>query len=151
MRQGRIGGGTTQAVKKNFHEIHTIEVVKSLYEDNCKRFAKDKKIHLYCGDSKNMLGEMIDRVRNKKRILFFLDGHYSGGETGMGAVATPVEHEIETIYKKLPGKHFVILIDDARCFTGEAGYPVLKDFVGKLRLRENVDVSVKGDIIRVIV
>lgn len=100
-----------------------------------------------------MLGKMIDKARGKNRILFFLDGHYSGGVTGMGTTETPVEYEIETIFSKLKGRHFVVLIDDARAFTGEHDYPVLGDFMKELQAKggDRADVSVKSDIIRVIV
>lgn len=146
-------GGTVQAVKDHFKDVHSIEVAKKLYEDNCRRFRNDKKVHLYCGDSMLMLGKMIDKARGKNRILFFLDGHYSGGVTGMGTTETPVEYEIETIFSKLKGRHFVVLIDDARAFTGEHDYPVLGDFMKELQAKggDRADVSVKSDIIRVIV
>lgn len=148
---GTWRGATTKAVARNFKELHTVEVVETLYRENCERFKQMKKIHLYCGDSAVMLGEMIDNVRNKKNILFFLDGHYSGGDTGKGLYETPIIQEIEAIFSKLKGYHFVILIDDAGDFKGDNGYPRLEDFVENLTSRENTKVEVKSDIIRVVV
>ena len=54
--------------------------------------------------------------------LFWLDGHYSGGFTARGDKETPVEAELRAILAH-PVKGHVILIDDARCFTGVNDYP----------------------------
>jgi hypothetical protein len=57
--------------------------------------------------------------------LFWLDGHYSGGETARGAQGSPIIAELETVFsRKLDD---VVLIDDIRCFTGFDGYPSLAD------------------------
>jgi hypothetical protein len=47
--------------------------------------------------------------------LFWLDGHYSGVDTGKDELDTPVSAELEAILGS-PVKGHVILIDDARCF-----------------------------------
>ena len=58
--------------------------------------------------------------------LFWLDGHYSGGVTGMGDEVSPVLSELRDILAH-PTQGHVILIDDARCFRSEEGYPELKE------------------------
>lgn len=68
---------------------------------------------------------MIEKVEDKERILFFLDGHYSGGGTGMGRESMSNSGKMNIIFSKLTGKYFVILIDDARCFIGEHSYSEL--------------------------
>mgnify|MGYP001369983704 CR=1 FL=1 len=44
-----------------------------------------------------MLKNIIKNI--DKPALFWLDGHYSGGVTGMGDNETPILEELEQIYK----------------------------------------------------
>jgi hypothetical protein len=56
--------------------------------------------------------------------LFWLDGHYSGGITARSAAETPILQELQCVLRHRVRTH-VILIDDARCFTGANGYPTI--------------------------
>ena len=47
--------------------------------------------------------------------LFWLDGHYSGGETAKGDADSPLREELEAIGRH-PIKTHVIPIDDVRSF-----------------------------------
>jgi hypothetical protein len=58
--------------------------------------------------------------------LFWLDGHYSGGDTARGDDDTPIRRELEHISKHpMRGRHLIV-IDDLRCFDGQNGYPSLE-------------------------
>jgi hypothetical protein len=57
--------------------------------------------------------------------IFWLDGHYSGGFTAMGEKETPVYEELKIIFSNK--QDHVILIDDARLFNGNDGYPTFDD------------------------
>jgi len=59
------------------------------------------------------------------RILFWLDGHYSGEGTACGDQVSPILQELDLI-KAHPRRDHCILIDDSRLFTGVDGYPTLK-------------------------
>ena len=56
------------------------------------------------------------------RILFWLDGHYSGEGTGGCDEVCPIIAELRLIAQSKRKDH-CILIDDARLFIGEDGYP----------------------------
>ena len=58
--------------------------------------------------------------------MFWLDAHYSSGVTARGVVDSPIAQELETIFSH-PAKGHVILIDDAREFTGHGGYPTIEE------------------------
>ena len=73
-------------------------------------------------------------LKNDDEIVFFLDGHFSGGITYFSDIETPILEELEFI-KKIAGqtKKIVVLIDDVRCFkTNEfqvSKYPSLNRLV----------------------
>ena len=80
------------------------------------------------------------------RKLFWLDAHYSGGETAHAALQTPIVKEIDIVLKDNPKN--IILIDDARCFDGTNDYPTLdtiKNYVSVV----GKTMEVKDDIIRI--
>jgi len=85
----------------------------------------------------------------EKPCLFWLDGHYSGGNTAKGEKETPIMEELRQICAH-PVKNHLILIDDAREFTGQNDYPTiesLRTFVGARLPGYGFDV--KDDIIRI--
>jgi hypothetical protein len=144
---GTYYGDTLNLCKNIFRQLFSIELDKSLFELANKRFKNDKKITLLQGDS----GEEIEKILKKLsgRCLFWLDGHYSEGVTAKGVLNTPIMMELTHILNHTAKNH-IILIDDARCFTGEDDYPTiayLKDFVAERN--PNLNFSVADDIIRI--
>jgi len=105
-------------------------------------------VHIHQGDSGEVLGAVIAPL--EEPCLFWLDGHYSGGITALGAESTPILRELEAIAAHPIPAH-VILIDDARCFTGTDGYPTIDD-LGALarRLWPDCEFRVADDILRIL-
>jgi hypothetical protein len=58
--------------------------------------------------------------------LFWLDAHWSGGSTAKGTVDTPIVQELKCVVNHVKADKHIILIDDARCFTGKNDYPTLE-------------------------
>ena len=144
---GTYHGAMILGTKKFFNQIYSIELDKDLYLKAKKLFRKYDNIHILQGDSSKVLPELLDKI--KKPCLFWLDAHYSGGVTAKGNLNTPIIIELKSIFSHQINDH-VILIDDARCFTGEEDYPTikaLKDFVVKERPKWVFEV--KNDIIRI--
>jgi hypothetical protein len=84
----------------------------------------------------------------REPALFWLDGHYSGGFTGMGAKETPIVEEVEAIFAHEQKGH-VLLIDDARCFGTLPDYPTLEAFREKVAAeRPDLAWELAHDIIR---
>lgn len=117
---GTYLGTMVEAQRKYFKQIYSIELSKDLHARAVKRFKKYDHIHLIQGDSSHALS-MIDLTGP---ALFWLDGHYSGGITAHGDKECPILEELEHI-EKSPFDN-VILIDDARLFTGGA-YPTIDE------------------------
>ena len=84
-----------------------------------------------------------------KPALFWLDSKYSGGITAKGAKETPICEELQAVLSH-PVEGHVVLISDARCFTGTNDYPTLaalRKLVAEKSDRYTVDVA--EDIIRI--
>lgn len=141
---GTYLGDTLAAVKDRFDKSVSIEIDRGLHERAKGRFAGDKRVSLRLGDSGDILPAVIKDLRGP--IVFWLDGHYSGGITGRGRSDTPIVSELDAILSH-PDPHF-ILIDDARCFNGRDGYPKLSELRKRLK-GTPYSMKVGGDIIRI--
>jgi len=144
---GTYMGKMVSATKNMFKDIFSIELDNKLFERAKKQFAKYPHIHIIHGDSGKILPEILTYL--KKPCLFWLDAHYSSGITTKGDVRTPIRAELKAIFQHSIQNH-VILIDDARCFTGENDYPTinwLKDYISKHR--PNWSFEIKYNIIRI--
>ena len=136
-----------RATKHTFQRIISIEINETLARKAQKKFSGYSHITIIQGDSSHVIKKVLDEVQ--KPCLFWLDSHFSGGLTAKGAGETPVMQELEHIFSHRIRNH-VILIDDARCFNGEHGYPdiqELQDFV--MTKRSGWICEVQHDIIRI--
>lgn len=144
---GTFMGDMVSATKKEFDTIISIELSNNLYRRVKKKFSGISNIQILPGDSAKVLPNILSSIR--RPALFWLDAHYSAGFTEKSDSETPIRQELEYILKH-PIRNHVILIDDARCFTGQNDYPSLielKQTVAKNR--PDFDIQVKEDIIRI--
>lgn len=108
------------AMKSTFERIYSIELNKEFFRKAKNRFAREGNIVILQGDSGEILPKLLDDLTEP--ALFWLDGHYSGGDTSRGESDTPISNELRTIFEH-PIKNHVVLIDDARLFNGTNDYP----------------------------
>ena len=67
----------------------------------------------------------------------------------VGATETPIEGELKSLLAASAPDH-VILIDDARMFTGEGDYPPIGELERRVATaKPNLHLSVKDDVIRI--
>lgn len=123
----------------------SIELSDEYFHKASQRFCRYPNVMLKHGDSAAVLPEYINRLQVP--ALFWLDGHYSGGDTACGEVETPVSTELQAILNS-PIKTHVILIDDARCFNGTNMYPYLEVLLQFIRQDGNYNIEISTDIIR---
>lgn len=95
-----------------FKTIHTIELNKDFIDRAKLRFPEFTNIVYHHGDSGEVLGHMASEINEP--ALFYLDAHYSGGETAYGKDETPLLRELSAL-KSRPYND-VIVIDDCRLF-----------------------------------
>ena len=136
------------AVQPYISNIYSIELSEKYYLNTSRRFAGYKNIHLIQGQSGEVLPQLLKTI--DKRCLFWLDAHYSGGSTAKSDIETPIMQEVECILNHPKAEEHIILIDDARCFTGQNDYPTVESL---RQLIMNVCPSwsfeVQDDIIRI--
>jgi hypothetical protein len=144
---GTYLGDMVSAIKNCFQTIYSIELSPDLCNKAKKKFAHFKHVNIVEGDSSRVLGEILKRINEP--CLFWLDGHYSKGITAKGEKETPILEELRAILKH-PVQNHIILIDDARCFTGENEYPTIAT-LKKLIVSKYPDYvfTVESDIIRI--
>jgi hypothetical protein len=144
---GTYLGDMVHAMKKSFSRIISFELDQTLAAQAQNRFASDNHIQIIEGDSGKLLGDHLATINES--CLFWLDGHYSGGITAKGTLVTPIKNELTSILSHPVDGH-VILIDDARCFTGEDDYPTLDELRNFVAERKpNHKFSVEHDCIRI--
>jgi hypothetical protein len=144
---GTYLGDMVHAMRKSFSRIISFELDHNLATQAQQRFANDHHIQIVEGDSGKLLDRHITTI--DEPCLFWLDGHYSGGITAKGAVETPIKNELTVILSHPVDSH-VILIDDARCFTGDNDYPTLDELRNFVAERKpNHKFSVEHDAIRI--
>ena len=109
---GTCEGVTTFAMEPYFNEIHSVEIKEQFYT-NTKSKYNGTKINFYLGDSSIVLKHICEKV--VEPAVFFLDGHWSAGNTGRGPKDCPLYEELENIIKYFKNSA-IIIIDDVRLF-----------------------------------
>jgi hypothetical protein len=108
---GTLHAQTVLNLEHKFDELHTIEVMKELY-DSAIKYYNGEKIKFHLGDSIKTLPKVINTLNDN--TIFFLDGHWSCGHTSFGEKHVPLFEELDSIMKF---KHkSIIIIDDVRLF-----------------------------------
>ena len=143
---GTFTGSTTRLMADLGLQCKTIELSEHYFRAAQQNFAGHANVELFFGDSSALLGTMVERAMGPH--LFWLDGHYSKGDTARGANDTPIVQELHQLLRfDMSGS--VILIDDIRDF-GKGEYPpvgYLEGFV-ESHMRGHVCENF-GDIFRI--
>jgi hypothetical protein len=144
---GTYFGDMLFATRDDFSRLYSIELDRGFCELARKRFAGRPHISILHGDSGDVLPDFLANV--SEPCLFWLDGHYSGEGTARGELESPIMSELRAILSHREHGH-VILVDDARCFVGEGGYPTVDELERWLASQApDASVEVRDDIIRI--
>ena len=141
---GTFLGDMVEAQRNNFKRIFSIELQHALAEKARERFRDVDHIKILQGDSGNLLRTILKEVNEP--AIFWLDAHYSGGLTAKGDKECPIYQEIDAIFATR--ENHLLLIDDARLFTGEGDYPTIDQLTKYIQDKDpRYKVSVDNDII----
>ncbi len=124
IESGTFRGDMVDAMIPFFEKIVSIELADELAAKASERFASFPHVLIQNGDSSALLPQALDSTTGP--CIFWLDGHYSGGDTARGETCTPVWNELAAILKH-PVKQHVTIIDDARLFVGSDDYPSITE------------------------
>jgi hypothetical protein len=109
---GTYNGDTIFSLEPYFNKLYTVEFSEKYYI-NTKNKYNGRKINFILGDSSIVFESLLPNITDK--CIFFLDGHWSGGDTGHSNKACPLYEEIECI-NNLFTNDAIIIIDDFRLF-----------------------------------
>lgn len=116
---GTFRGGTAKKMSESFRRVFTIEKSDLMF-DIAKENLKDiSNVEILKGDTREHLKDILD---NNDNIFFWMDAHWSGGDTYGEEDECPLIGELEIIFG-YPDKNKVILIDDARLFLAPPPHP----------------------------
>jgi len=109
---GTNQGDTIRAMEPHFLQLHTIEISEAYYNRVGLQY-KGNKTRFILGSSEKVFPELLPEITHS--AVFFLDGHWSSGDTGRGEKDCPLIEEFEAIRD-----HFrhsgIIIVDDYRLF-----------------------------------
>lgn len=109
---GTLNGDTTFALEPYFNTLYTIEFSEKYYNDTKNKYSGNK-INFILGDSSIVFESLLPNINDK--CIFFLDGHWSSGDTGKSNKDCPLDEEITHI-NNLFTNEAIIIIDDFRLF-----------------------------------
>ncbi len=115
---GTLTGLTTKWAADRFERAITIEASKHYFDMAQEDFKRYTNINAIFGDTSQELAKMVGGL---PPTLFFLDAHWSGGETAGQDSECPLLTELGLIMPWFR-KH-AIMIDDARLFLQPPAYP----------------------------
>lgn len=110
------GASIKRALDASFSQIFSIELSEKYYKFCKNRFKSNKNVELILGDSYIELPNLLKRIRS--RVTFWLDGHWSMGDTALGKYSSPLMQELNAIKEHFISDH-TIIIDDMRCWSKE--------------------------------
>ena len=112
METGTFRGDSTAELARIFPRVVTIEISDELAERARERFAAAPHVTVLQGDSAVALRDVADPT---VATFYFLDAHWSGGETGGEEIDCPIVDEL-AVLRDAGGPDDVVVIDDLRVF-----------------------------------
>lgn len=109
---GTNNGDTIFSVEPFFDFLYTIELSQKYFNGTRSRY-KGNKIDFIFGDSSIVFESLLPNIKHDS--IFFLDGHWSSGDTAKGNKDCPLIEEVQHIYNLYKNKA-IIIIDDFRLF-----------------------------------
>lgn len=116
---GTYEGATAVWASRHFERVITVECSKEIYQKAVSKYGRVNKINFLLGDSRTVLRTLVPQLT--RPAFFWLDAHFSGGETYGKDNECPLIEEIHAI--NTSGHNHFIFIDDARLFCSPPPRP----------------------------
>ena len=109
---GTYRGDTAAWASEHFERVVTIEFSEPIHAETTRRLGHLGNVEFLFGDSRMQLPRVVATLRGP--AMFWLDGHWSGGDTYGEGDECPVLDEIRIV--NLCRETPIVCIDDARLF-----------------------------------
>jgi len=109
---GTFKGGTVKEMSPFFEKIYTVEYSERLYTE-LKKINLPVNIESHRNNSEDFLKKILPSLKGQK-IIFFLDAHWAGIETGFYQEDCPLLKELKVIKENCNDN--LIIIDDYNKF-----------------------------------
>ncbi|MDO8731310.1 MAG: class I SAM-dependent methyltransferase [Actinomycetota bacterium] len=145
---GTYLGETTAFLAGSANHVYSLEPMPDLAQAAVERFGGIANVTIIQGLSEDCLPEILDGIAGP--VSFWLDGHFSKGNTFQGPSDTPIRAELAAIEPHLPRWDSVtVLVDDVRCFDPSnpnfADYPT-RGWLVDWAERNNLNWLIEHDI-----
>ncbi len=112
---GTYLGGTTAFLAEHAAHVYSIEPAPALAQAAVERFQDCPNVTILQGLSEDCMPGVLAGIEGP--VSFWLDGHFSAGNTFQGPSDTPIRSELAAIEPQLSRWETVtVLVDDVRCF-----------------------------------
>lgn len=119
VESGTYRGETARYLARIGKKVHTIEPSPELFAQ-AKLADLGSNVVLHQGLSEDVMPSVVEGLSG--HVAFWLDGHFSAGETWQGPVDTPILVELSAIASNLHRfRSATIFVDDFRCFANWGG------------------------------
>ena len=123
-----IGRGVEEAVKHDFLQVYSIEIMHNLALDVALRFADNPLVTIIHGKSEKGLQEVLEEIDPDTPAIFWLDAHYPGADFRMASydsernhdLRLPLEREMRLLAASRDISRDIFLIDDLRIYEDAA-------------------------------
>ena len=147
---GTFLGDTAYWASKIFQHVLTIEFSESIYRQAIEKYSSVESISFLFGHAREQLKEVVAGLTAP--AVFWLDAHWSGGQTYGESDECPILDEIEIINRSMHDSY--VFIDDARLFLSPPPpphqaeqWPDISAILGALNIVEDRYVVVIEDVI----
>lgn len=107
---GTYRGDLTVDVCNQFGRVHTIELSPKWHTYSADRLKEYHHVTCHLGDSGVLLTQLAANI--SEPAVFFLDAHFSGGETALGKEEVPLLRELSAL--SIRSQKDLVIIDDLR-------------------------------------
>ncbi len=143
-------GGTTRWAAGCFEVVFTIEKAEGLYQRHHETLRALGNVEPLFGDSRDLLPGVLTRLDGRKAV-FWLDGHWSGGDTAGVDDECPLLGELEALRAR---EGDIVMIDDARLFLcapprphDPGQWPTISEVLAALGTEPESYVQIVDDVI----
>lgn len=118
VESGTYLGDTVAFFLPHAERIVSIELQPDFYADAVVRFAATPAVTILHGDATEHVPRILEEL--PEPALVWLDGHYSGGATALGAEAEPAVTILRTLGERGAPAGTTLVVDDLRTFDSGA-------------------------------